>query len=89
VCVCLVLIGVYTLYKVYGHLKKKLNCIKAITNHQSSGNVINIKIHTSNKSLSVAQVDLPLHNLSTLNNDIQVHRTKRLQTNKSYFLRTN
>jgi len=50
----------YIFHKVYGCLKNKLDSIKAITNHQGSGNV-NIKIHTSNKSLSVAWEDLPLH----------------------------
>jgi hypothetical protein len=56
------------LYKVYGCLKNKLVCIKAITDHQGLGKVVNIKIHTSNGSLSVAQEDLPLHELSTPNN---------------------
>jgi hypothetical protein len=56
--ICLGLIGVYNLYRVYGCLRNRLDCIKAITNHPNSRNVVNIKIHTSNESLSVVQEDL-------------------------------
>jgi hypothetical protein len=37
--------------------------------HPSSGIVFSIKIHTSNESLSVAEKNLPLRELSTLNNE--------------------
>jgi hypothetical protein len=56
VYICLVLIVLYVLYKLYNCLKGKISCAKAITDTNGSENV-NIKIHTSNKSLAMAQED--------------------------------
>jgi len=70
---CLVLIRVYTLYTpIYGCFKGKLDCIKAVTNHRCSRNMINIKIHTSNKNFAMAQKELPLHETPTLINGDEV-----------------
>jgi uncharacterized membrane protein YvbJ len=57
--VCLLLIVLYVLYKLYNFFKNKARCVKAITDANGSGNVVNIKIHTSNESLAVAQEDVP------------------------------
>jgi hypothetical protein len=58
VYVCLIAIGLYLFYKLYDCCKRKLKCIKAITDTNGSGNV-NIKIYTSNESLAVSQEDVP------------------------------
>ena len=50
VYICLVLIVLYVLYKMYNSFKGKLSCAKAIPDTTGSGNVVNIKIHTSNES---------------------------------------
>ena len=44
--------------------KDKVSCVKAITDTNGSGNVVNIKIHTSNESLAMAQEDVPLRDLN-------------------------
>jgi hypothetical protein len=64
VYVCLLLIVLYVLYKLYNCFKNKAPCIKAITDATGSGNVVNIKIHTSNESLAMAQEDVPLRDLN-------------------------
>jgi hypothetical protein len=86
VYICLVLIRVYTLYTlIYGCFKDKLDCTKAITNHQGSRNMINIKIRISNKSLAMAQEELPLHKAPTPINDGKVHQSNSLRSTKSRF----
>jgi hypothetical protein len=55
VYICLVLIGLNVLYKLYNCLKGKVSCVKAIADTNGSGNMVNIKIHTSNESLAMAQ----------------------------------
>lgn len=64
VYVCLILIVLFILYKLYNCLRSKTRCLKAITDATGSGNVVNIKIHTSNESLAVAQEDVPLRELT-------------------------
>jgi hypothetical protein len=61
VYVCLLLLVLYVLYKLYNCFKNKDHCVKAITDANGSGNILNIKIHTSNESLIMAQEDVPLH----------------------------
>jgi len=83
---CLVLIRVYTLYTpIYGCFKDNLDCIKAITNHQCSRNMINIKIHTSNKSLAMAQEKLPLCEAPPPINDDKVCQLNSYRSTKSCF----
>jgi hypothetical protein len=57
----LILIGLYVLYKLYNSFKGKVSCVKTITDTNGSGNVVNIKIHTSNESLALAQKNVPWH----------------------------
>ena len=85
VYICLVLIGLYILYKLYTCLKGKVNCVKSLTEAQGSGNVVNIKIHTSNESLAVAQEDVPLRELNTRTPEAKPRRSNRLRTSKSCF----
>jgi len=60
VCICLLLIGLYVLYKLHNCFKGKVNCVKSLTDSSGSGNVVTIKIHTSNESLAMPQEDVPL-----------------------------
>jgi len=55
----LILIGLYVLYKWYNCFKGKVSCVKTITD--TNGSVVNIKIHTSNENLELAQKDVPWH----------------------------
>jgi hypothetical protein len=84
VYVCLVLIVLYVLYKLYNCFKNKAHCVKAITDANGSGNVVNIKIHTSNESLAMAQEDVPLRELNH-NPETTPRRSNRLRTSKSCF----
>ena len=59
--------------------------MKAITDTNGSGNVVNIKIHTSNKSLAMAQEDVPLRELNSQDPEITLCRSNRLGTSKSCF----
>ena len=60
--VCLLLIVLYVLYKLYNCQKESSLC-KSHYWCQWIGNVVNIKIHTSNESLAMAQEDVPLSEL--------------------------
>jgi len=64
VYICIILIWIYVLYKMCNCFKDKVSCVKAITDTNGSGNVVNIKIHTSNESLAMAQEDVPLRDLN-------------------------
>jgi hypothetical protein len=91
VYVCLVLIGLYVLCKLYNCLKlyhcckSKVPCVKAPTDANGSGNVVNIKIHTSNESLAVGQEEVPLRELSSLSPEATPRRSSRLRPSKSCF----
>jgi hypothetical protein len=67
VYICLVVIVFYVFHRLYQCLKGKIRCTKAITDATGSGNVVNIKTHTSNESLVMAQEDVPLRELSSQN----------------------
>jgi len=49
VYICLILNRLYILYKLYNCFKYKVSCVKAITDTNGSGNVVNIKRQTSNE----------------------------------------
>jgi len=85
VYICLLLIGLYILYKLYTCLKGKVSCVKSLTDATGSGNVVNIKIHTSNESLAMAQEDVPLCELNSRTPDAKPRRSNRLRTSKSCF----
>jgi len=85
VYICLLLIGLYTLYKFYTCLKGKINCVKSLTDATGSGNTVNIKIHTSNESLAMAQGDVPLRELDSRTPDAKPRRSIRLRTSTSCF----
>ena len=85
VYICLVLIGFYILYKLYNCVKVKVNCVKSLTDSNGSGNVVNVKIHTSNESLAMAQEDVPLRELNSQSPDAKPRRSHRLRTAKSCF----
>jgi len=91
VYICLALIILYVLYKLYNCLKmysgcKRRNpCVKALTDSNGSGNVVNIKIHTSNESLAVSNEDIPLRELSSHTPEAAPRRSGRLRTSKSCF----
>jgi hypothetical protein len=83
--VCLILIGLYVLYKLYNCLKlyecckSKVPCVKALADANGSGNVVNIKIHTSNESLAVGQEEVPLRELSSQSPEATPRRSSRLR----------
>jgi hypothetical protein len=91
VYVCLVLMALYTVYKLYSCckryqcLKDKVPCVQALSDATGSGNVVNIKIHTSNESLAVAQEDVPLRDLSSQSPDTAPRRSSRRRASKSCF----
>jgi len=75
----------YILYKLYNCFKSRVPCVKAITDTNGSGNIVNIKIHTSNESLAMAQEDVPLHDLTTQSPEITSRKSNRLRSAKSCF----
>ena len=91
VYVCLILIVLYVLYKLYNCFKlyncckNKLPCVKALADANGSGNVVNIKIHTSNESLTVGQEKVPLRELSSHSPEVPPRRSRRLRPSKSCF----
>jgi hypothetical protein len=82
---CLVAICLYVLYKLYNCLRTKRKCVKAITDTNGSGNIVNIKIHTSNESVAVSQKDVPLRELTTVTSDDKPRRSSRLRASRSCF----
>ena len=84
VYLCLILIGLYILYKLYSCFKDKVSSVRAITDTNGSGNV-NIKIHTSNESLAMAQEDVTLRDLNSQTPEAKPRRSNRLRTSKSCF----
>jgi hypothetical protein len=85
VYICLILIGLYVLYKLYNCFKDKVSCVKAIADTNGSGNVVNTKIYTSNESLAMAQEDVPLCELNLQTPEVKPRRSNRLRTSKSCF----
>jgi len=85
VYVCLLILALYILYKVYTCFKNRVHCIKAITDANGSGNVVNIKIHTSNESLALTQEDVPLRDLNAQSPEVAPRRSNRLRLAKSCF----
>lgn len=82
VYICLILIGLYILYKLYNCFKGKVSCVNVITDIRGSGNIVNIKIHISNESLAMAQEDVPLRELCS-----QIPEAKLRRNLKILFLR--
>jgi hypothetical protein len=83
--VCLVLIVFYILHKLYNCCKGKIRCARAITDATGSGNVVNIKIHTSNESLAMTQDDVPLRELNSPTPEVTPRRSHSLRHSKSCF----
>jgi hypothetical protein len=82
---CLVLIVLYVLYKLCNCFKGKISCAKAITDTTGSADLVNIKIHTSNESLAMAQEDVPLRELNSQTPEAKPRRSHRLRNSKSCF----
>jgi hypothetical protein len=72
-------------WKLYDCCKRKLKCIKAITDTNGSENIVNIKIHTSNESLAMYQEDVPLRELTTVTPDDKPRRSSRIRASRSCF----
>jgi len=83
--ICLILIGLYILYKLYNIFKDEVSCVNAITGTNGSGNAVNIKIHKSNKCLAMAPVDVPLRDLNSKKPEAKPRRPNRLRTSKPCF----
>jgi hypothetical protein len=83
VYICLSIIGLYVIYKLYICCKGKAHCIRSLTDATGTGNVVNIKIHTSNESLAMAQEDLPLRDLNSPSAHTMSRRSSRLHMSKS------
>jgi hypothetical protein len=91
VYICVTLIVLYVLYKLYACFKL-YSCFKCKVSHKKafgeahdSGNIVNIKIHTSNESLAVAQEELPLRELNSQSPEATQRRSNRLRASKSCF----
>jgi hypothetical protein len=80
-----VLYKLYNCFKIYNCCKRKAPCVKTLTDSNGSGNVVNIKIHTSNESLAVSNEDIPLRELSSHPPEADPRRSGRLRTSKSCF----
>jgi hypothetical protein len=65
--------------------KVNFSCVKAITETNGLGNAINIKVHSSNESLAMAQDDVPLRELNSQTPEAKPLRSNRLRTSKSRF----
>jgi hypothetical protein len=85
VYVCFLLIGLYVIYKLYNCLKGRVDCIRAITDANRSGNVVNIKIHTSNENLAIAPEEVPLQEINVPNAEPKLRRSRRFRNPKSCF----
>lgn len=85
VYVCLIAIGLYIMFKLYTCVKNKTKCIKGFTEAAGSGNVVNIKIHTSNESLAVTQEEIPLNDFDPPPQGSTPRRSRRVKTSKSCF----
>jgi hypothetical protein len=83
--ILILLLSLYVMYKLYYCLKSKAHCLKSITDANGSGNIVNIKIHTSNESLAMAQEDVPLRELNSQDLESTPRRSNRLRTSKSCF----
>jgi hypothetical protein len=83
--VFLLLLILYVVCKLYNCFKSRAHYIKAITDTNGSGNIVNIKIHTSNESLAMAQEDVPLRELNSQDPEGTPRRSNRLRTSKSCF----
>jgi len=70
---------------VYNCIKTRVHCVKTITDAKGSGNVVNIKIHTSNESLDLTQEDIPIRDLNAQSPEIAPRRSNRLRLAKSCF----
>jgi hypothetical protein len=80
--ICLILIVLYVTYKLYNCLKGRVGCVRAIGDTNRSGNVVNIKIHTGNQSLAIANEAIPLRELNSPTVEPRVRRFSRLRTSK-------
>ena len=80
VYVCLFAIGLYVVYKLYTCIKNKATCFKSITDATGSGNVVNIKIHTSNESLAITQEEVPLNESHSPPREVKPRRSNRVRT---------
>jgi len=80
-----VLYKLYNCFKIYNCCKRKAPCVKTLTDSNGSGNVVNIKIHTSNESLAVSNEDIPLRELSSQTPQAAPRRSGRLRISKSCF----
>jgi hypothetical protein len=85
VYICFFLLGLYVIYKLYKCLRGKVECIKAITDTNRSGNIVNIKIHTSNESLATAHEDVPLREITAPDVKPGLRRSHRLRSSRSCF----
>jgi hypothetical protein len=85
VYVCLIAIALYVLFKLYTCVKPKVPCSKAISDTNRSGNVVNIKIHTSNESLALAQEEVPLWDLNPPTPEVKPRRSHRVRSPKTCF----
>ena len=85
VYVCLIAIGSYVVYKLYKCVKGKAVCFKGITDATGSGNVVNIKIHTSNESLAITQEEVPLDEISPPQLEARPRRSGRVRNSRTCF----
>lgn len=64
VYICSTLIRLFATCKLYNCFKGRVVCAKATADANGPGNVINIKINTSNASLAIDNEDVPLRELN-------------------------
>jgi hypothetical protein len=85
VYVCLIVIGLYLVFKLYTCVKGKAKRLRGFAEAIGPGNVVNIKIHTSNKSLAIAQEEVPLDELNSPPPEATPRRSRRVKASRSCF----
>ena len=74
----------FCMYKLYNCLKEKVSCKQVFTDTNGPDNLVNVKIHTSNKCLAMAQGDMPLGKLNLPTPEAKTNRSRHLCTLKSH-----
>jgi hypothetical protein len=85
VYVCLIAVGLYIVFKLYTCVKSKAKCFKDFTDTAGSGNVVNIKIHTSNESLAIAPEEVPLNEMHSPPPEVKPRRSSRVKASRTCF----
>jgi hypothetical protein len=82
---CLIVLGLWLTFKLYACVRRKAKCFKNLAEATGAGNVVNIKIHTSNESLALAPEEVPLTNLHFTPPEATPRGSRRVKGPRSCF----